>query len=154
MTDRLLTLHHAVQAAAPGAVVGVAVLDWANKATWRVDFVAGATADQRNAALEALAAFDASAPTADDVRAECRRRMRVLLGARDDADLDVKISNGVREAVRLQNIRVLGGEWTQAEAARAATLAVIEAAIEQLRARSNAMETSPPADFADNSKWV
>ena len=48
-----------------------------------------------------IAPYIPPAPTAEDVRAECRRRMRLALGARDDSHLDVLISNASREAIRL-----------------------------------------------------
>lgn len=110
---------------------------------------------------------------ADDVRAECARRMRALYGARDDKHLDVLISNANREASRLQQVRLgvplLGSTdpdptdpadwalpprpWTDAETQRAADLIQADAAIEALRAASNAMEAAPPVDFDDDSRW-
>lgn len=90
-------------------------------------------------------------PTADDVRAECRRRMMALLEARDGAHLDVLIANGTREAVRL--LRKGEADWTAEEAARAAQLAAIDQAIEALRAASNAIEADPPGDFAADGYW-
>lgn len=91
--------------------------------------------------------------TADDVRREASRRMQALVGARDAGHLEIVIANATREAVRLQNIRINGGTWTSEQATRAAELEVADAAIEEIRAASNAMEPAPPADFADDSHW-
>ena len=97
--------------------------------------------------------------TADDVRAECQRRMMLLLGARDADHLDRIISNGQREANRLNTIRtgipgvVAAREWTQPETVRAATLWGADAAIEALRNVSNVLEISLPADYAADSHW-
>lgn len=98
-------------------------------------------------------------PAADDVRAEAQRRMMARLGARDPAHLDLIISNGVREQGRLQAIRtgipglVAAREWTAEETARARTLWAADVAIEAIRAASNAMEQSPPPDYAADSHW-
>lgn len=88
------------------------------------------------------------------VRAECQRRMIAFFGARDVRDLDLKISNANREAIRLQDIRISGGEWTLEQAQRAVLLRAADAAIEHLRGCSNAMEADPPADYQDNARWA
>lgn len=90
--------------------------------------------------------------TADDVRAECKRRLIAALGARDATHLDQLIANGSREAIRLLRIKS-GRDWTIAEAARAAELEAMDATIESLRAASNAMEAAPPADYAADTHW-
>jgi hypothetical protein len=90
--------------------------------------------------------------TANDVRAECARRMRALVGARDASHLDVIVSNGSREAIRLLRIRA-DRLWTAEEAARAATLEAVEAAIEALRAASNRLEPDPPEDYRHDRHW-
>jgi hypothetical protein len=90
--------------------------------------------------------------TADDVRAEAKRRMIELLGARDAGHLDMLIANGTREAVRL--LRKNAASWTAAETERAAVLEAIDVAIENIRARSNAMELAPPADYRDDTNWL
>lgn len=92
-------------------------------------------------------------PSSDEVRAECSRRMRLLTGARDDQHLQQILTNGMREAVRLQNKLLAGGEWSEQEAARAAYLKGVDAAIEGLRAASNLLEPSPPDDFAADAHW-
>lgn len=92
-------------------------------------------------------------PTVEDVRAEAQARMIALLGARDAAHLEILISNGSREAIRL--IRKGAENWTPEEAIRAAQLEAIDAAIEAIRSASNAIEAMVPipADFADNGYW-
>lgn len=98
------------------------------------------------------AGFPDLAPrNANHVRRECDRRMIALLGARDARDRDVKISNATREATRL--LRKGEANWMPVEVARAAWLEAVDAAIEQLRACSNAMEADPPADYADDARW-
>lgn len=95
----------------------------------------------------------------DDVRAEASRRMCVLTGARGAAHLAVVISNAQRESARLYAIRigipgvVAPRDWTADEATRAAQLHGANAAIEAIRAASNAMETDPPADYAADAHW-
>lgn len=91
--------------------------------------------------------------TADDVRAECARRMCIVVGARSVADLAVKLSNALRETARLQDVR-LDRAWTPEEAGRAAVLRAGDAEIERLRVRSNALEPDPPVDFADDRHWL
>lgn len=87
------------------------------------------------------------------VRGECQRRMIALTGARDASDLDVKISNGNREAIRL--LRKGEENWTPEEATRAAELEAVDAAIEVLRSSSNVLEEKRPVptDFKDDKHW-
>ena len=97
--------------------------------------------------------------TAADVRAEASRRMQALVGARDAEHLGIIISNGVREQGRLQAIRTgipgvaSGRDWSAEEAGRAAALWSFDKAMEAIRAASNAMESSPPGDFRDDTRW-
>lgn len=101
------------------------------------------------------AGFPDHAPlNANHVRRECARRMMMLVGARDTADLSVKLSNALRETCRLQDIVLQGGEWTTEQAQRAAQLRAADLAIERFRARSNVMEASPPADYRDDARWA
>jgi hypothetical protein len=99
------------------------------------------------------------ASTADDVRAEASRRMQALVGARDADHLAIIVANGTREQGRLLAIRtgipgvIEPRDWTEAEATRAAALWAFDAAIEAIRAASNAMEPDPPADFASDHRW-
>lgn len=99
----------------------------------------------------AIAPYMPPPPSGDDVRREADRRMRALLGARDAAHLDVLISNGTREAVRL--LRKGAATWTPEEAQRAAVLEAVDQAIEAIRAASNALEANPPADYAADRHW-
>lgn len=88
------------------------------------------------------------------VRAEASRRMQALVGARDASHLDIIIANASREAIRL--LRLGEANWTAEQAARAAQLEAVDAAIEAIRAASNVLEAmdSIPADYADDSYWV
>lgn len=105
------------------------------------------------------AAPRAYVPEADDVRREAKRRMIALFDARDPDHLNVLISNAVREQGRLQ--AVLSGipgvsaprAWTEEEAARARYLWAADNALEAIRAASNLLEPSPPADYADDKHW-
>ena len=98
-----------------------------------------------------IAPYVPPAPTADDVRAECRRRMRLALGARDDSHLDVLISNASREAIRL--LRKGAASWNAEEQLRSAQLAMGDRLVEALRASSRALEDNPPADYSDDARW-
>lgn len=90
-------------------------------------------------------------PTADQVRAEAQRRLMELVGARSPEHLATTISNASREAVRL--LRLGSANWTEAQATRAAELEAADAAVEVIRAASNALESNPPADYADDKHW-
>ncbi len=94
-------------------------------------------------------------PTADDVRAEAARRMRVLMGARDDRHLAVLISNNTREATRLLQKEISDGALAPEEQARKRQLRQIDDAIEAIRAASNRLEAMEPIpdDFADDRWW-
>lgn len=87
------------------------------------------------------------------VRAEARRRMMVLLGARDKAHMDILISNGSREAIRL--MRKGSDNWTAKENIRAAKLEALDGAMDDIWAASNALETMAqvPENFADEAHW-
>jgi hypothetical protein len=98
--------------------------------------------------------------TADDVRAEAARRLQRLVGARDGAHLDVIVANGSREAIRLQEKLIAhivephaSPPLTPAQLARRAELKAVDAAIEAIRAASNAMEADPPPDYASDRHW-
>lgn len=55
---------------------GVSMGEAANKATWRIDFKPEATPQQIAAAQAVVAAFDAAAPTTDQVNSERDRRLK------------------------------------------------------------------------------
>lgn len=92
-------------------------------------------------------------PSATDVRIEASRRMQALVGARSPAHLDIIISNGTREAVRL--LRIGTANWSTEEAARAAALEAVDAGIEAIRSASNALEVMNPvpAGYAADVYW-
>ena len=90
-------------------------------------------------------------PTANDVRVEAQRRLMDLVGARSPEHLAITISNASREAIRL--LRLGSANWTPAQAARAAELEAADAAVEAIRAASNALESNPPTDYVDAKHW-
>lgn len=146
-------LHAAIAAVCPIEGVRVGRVD--DRASWGIQAAPEATPEEMQAALDVLANFDPDAPEADDVRAECQRRLLALCHARDAADLSVKIANAQREAARYLNIIVAGNPLADDQAARRTVLMELDAAIERLRAKSNALEaTSPiPKDYADDKYW-
>ena len=99
-----------------------------------------------------VAPYTKPRPTADDVRTEASRRMQALVGARDARHLELIITNGTREAVRLLRQRN-EKPWSKIDTARADNLAAVDQAIEAIRAASNALEAEPPVDFADDRHW-
>ncbi len=147
-------LHDAIAAVCPIEGVRVGRVD--DRASWGVVAKPEATPEQLQAALDVLAQYDPDAPSVDDVRAECQRRLMQLCHAHDAADLQVKIANAQREAARYLNILVAGNTLADDQAARRTVLMELDAAIERLRAKSNALEaTSPiPKDFRNDGYWV
>lgn len=89
--------------------------------------------------------------TADDIRMEARRRIMILLGARDPKHLDILISNGAREAIRL--LRKPEANWTLEETASARKLEQIDTAIQAISTASNVLEAAPQEDYADDRHW-
>jgi len=154
MTLDRAKLHDAIAAVCP--IDGIRIGRADDRSTWGVSAKAEATPEQLQAALDALAQYDPDAPSIDDVRAECSRRMLQLCGARDAADLAVKISNAEREAARYLNILIAGNALADDQAARRTVLMELDAAIERLRAKSNALEaTAPiPKDFRNDGYWL
>lgn len=147
-------LHAAIAAVCP--IEGIRIGRADDRATWTIQAAAEATPEQMDAAIAVLEAYDPDAPGLDDVRAECQRRLIQLCHARDPADLQVKIANAQREAARYLNILVAGNTLADDQAARRTVLMELDAAIERLREKSNALEaTSPiPKDFADDKYWL
>ena len=147
-------LHEAIAAVCPIEGVRIGRVD--ERTSWGFVAAPEATPEQLQAALDVLAQYDPDAPTIDGVRAECARRLVQLCGARDAADLAVKISNAEREAARYLNILIAGNTLADDQAARRTVLMELDAAIERLRAKSNALEaTSPiPKDFRNDSYWL
>jgi translation initiation factor 2B subunit (eIF-2B alpha/beta/delta family) len=134
-----------------GDVGRIVIGSRADPATWQINFGPSVSAEDAAAVLAQIRAHDFDAPTAGDVRAEASRRMQRLVSARDAEHLAVIISNAQREAIRL--LRVGVASWTPEQAARAAELEAADAAIEAIRAASNALEASPPANYADDQNW-
>jgi len=147
-------LHEAIAAVCP--IEGIRISRVDDRASWGVVAAPQATPEQLQAALDVLAAFDPAAPSIEDVRAECQRRMIQLCRARDAADLQVKIANAQREAARYLNILIAGNALADDQAARRTVLMELDAAIERLRAKSNALEaTAPiPKDFRNDGYWL
>lgn len=95
----------------------------------------------------------AYSPTADDVRVECQRRIFVLLGVSTLEACTVKQLNATMRATELTNKLARGDTMTPTEEAEAAQLEALAAAIKRLRAASNALGATPPADYASDVHW-
>lgn len=93
--------------------------------------------------------------TADDVRLEASKRLQTFFSARDAANLEIIIINGVREATQYHNLERQGVVWTGQQAYRALVLAVSYDFIEEVRAASNVMEAMNPIpdDYDADSRW-
>ena len=147
-------LHSEVSVVAP--IDGVSIGLENDRATWRIDFRPEATDAQRLAANAALAAYDPSAPTVDDVKAECQRRIIALTGTTDLISCIIKQSNANMRANELNDKRINGGSLTEAEAGEAVALRNLAVAIKALRARSNDIEAlgEIPLDYAADARWA
>jgi hypothetical protein len=77
MPNNIVALEDAVRAVCP--IIGVSVGNWANRATWRVDFQPAATTPQRDAAANVIATFDPTLTTWAEIRAQ----RNALLAAAD-----------------------------------------------------------------------
>jgi hypothetical protein len=84
--------------------------------------------------------------TADDVRTEARRRILSRYP-------DWKQHNMTMRGVELQDIWRRLGAWTTAEQAEADALRAVADWIKSVRAASNVMEPSPPADYTADVHW-
>ena len=137
-------------------VDGVMIGNEQDKSTWRIDYAESVTVNQKQAVSEFIAAFDPTAPIPDDVRAEAQRRMIILVNAKNSDDLNIKIQNGLREAARLLQKEIDGITLTQAEIDRKNQLKQIDAAIENIRAKSNILEVMNPipSNYTDDSWWI
>jgi hypothetical protein len=89
MTLDVRALTGSVREVCP-AVVGVSIGDPDDRTTWRIDFVDGATQEERAVAAATLNAYDPHAPTAAMVDAERDRRLASFAfgGRRYDFDSD------------------------------------------------------------------
>lgn len=92
--------------------------------------------------------------TASDVRAECQNRIVRLVGASSLDACIIKQLNALMRATELVNKKSLGETLSETELAEEAALSALAVRIKQLRAFSNVMEPSPPADYADDRHWV
>jgi hypothetical protein len=92
------------------------------------------------------------AASANDVRLEAQRRIMALVGATDLNGCIIKQLNANMRANELNDIRH-DREWTTAEAAEAAALRGMADMIKAIRAASNVLEPSPPADFTADTHW-
>ena len=153
-TDFASKVHAVVAAVAPIASVAIGRRD--DTSTWRIDFRPEATDAQRLAANAALAAYDPSAPTVGNVKAECQRRIIALTGTTDLISCIIKQSNANMRANELNDKRINGGSLTEAEAGEAVALRNLAVAIKALRARSNDIEAlgEIPLDYAADARWA
>lgn len=156
MRPDLARLHTLIAAYCP--IEGVRIGRADDRSTWGFTAKPEATAEQLAAGLAALEAYDPEAPTADDVRAECQRRIMALVGARNAEHLAVKMANAQREAARYLNLLQSGHHLDEAQSARRTVLMTLDEKIEELRAFSNALEALEggpgiPKDFTDGRFW-
>lgn len=66
-------LHDAIAEVAP--IAGVSIGDWSDKQTWRVDYSASATGEQKAAAQSVIASFNPVAVRPDQINKERDRRI-------------------------------------------------------------------------------
>lgn len=95
----------------------------------------------------------ATPPTAADVRVECQRRIIALVGATSLDGCIIKQLNANMRANELNDIRHTR-DLTAEEAAEAEALRDLAAAIKAIRAKSNLIEGTPPADYKADSYWT
>ena len=100
-----------------------------------------------------IAAFEAPAPTVDDVRTEAQRRIVGLTGARDLQSCVIKQLNALMRVGELNDKQARGEALSPTEQAEAGALRSLAAAVKAIRAASNILEASPPADYASNTHW-
>jgi hypothetical protein len=93
-------------------------------------------------------------PTAENVRTECQRRITAIVGAPGNLEAAIiKQLNALMRAVILTNNKH-SRELTAQELAEEAALTNLANCIQALRARSNALEPNPPADYTNDSYWA
>lgn len=90
--------------------------------------------------------------TADDVRAECQRRIIALVGATDLLNCIIKQLNANMRANEL-NDKQINGTLTPDEQVEAEALRAMALKIKDLRAASNVLEASRPANYIDDQHW-
>lgn len=94
-------------------------------------------------------------PDADQVRAECARRLCLIFGARDREHLAQLINEATMEAVELTDLAATGAVLTEDQQARAAYLRQARALVKAHDAASKALrDIDPiPADFSSDEHW-
>ncbi len=95
----------------------------------------------------------AAPPTADNVRAEARRRIRIALGAASD---DAALLTQVKALERISSLhdrRLSGETLTPDDNAFLELARTKRGELEAIRAASNVMESNPPADFTSDQRW-
>ena len=175
-TDFASKVHAVVAAVAPIASVAIGRRD--DNSTWRIDFRPEATDAQRLAANAALAAYDPSAPTVDDVRAESSRRMRGMPFGGKTYQFDAESQGDIAGAGTLALAAIISGaqagdhRWASPDADfvwlasdntptlmdAQTMLAFAQAAAswkrEHIYAARLIKDMSPiPADYAANGRW-
>lgn len=95
----------------------------------------------------------AAGPTAEDVRAEARRRIRIALGADSDAAAMLTQVKALERVSSLHDRRISGETLAAQDLAFLEIARTKRADLEAIRAASNAMEGSPPADYASAARW-
>lgn len=92
-------------------------------------------------------------PTINDIRIHGQHRKRARVGAIDDQSYADIIAAGVREAIRLLKVRVENNGWTAQQAARAAELDAVEAALDLIDQSTTALEVTLPEDYRHDRHW-
>lgn len=92
-------------------------------------------------------------PSVDDVRAEAQRRIIALSGATTLEGALVKQMNAQMRASEIINKKLGGETLTAEEQAESIALQAFADKIKTIRKSSNLMESDPPEDFLDDSRW-
>lgn len=127
-------------------IAGVSIGRPDDKRTWRIDFTDAATQAERAAARGVLDAFDPAAPSAGEVKGECRRRILARYP-------EWKQANMTARGVELQDIWRRKGVWTTEDQVEADQLQAAWDWIKATRAASDVLERDRPADFTADKWW-
>jgi len=103
-------------------------------------------------------AWVAEPASIQDVKDECVRRRKAIVGLDADADLsdlDYRINKGNQEAIKLLQIKAKGDDWTAEQSARADELTDLQEALEAVIIRSNEIQLMNPLphDVTDAALW-
>jgi len=93
-------------------------------------------------------------PTVSQIKAEAQRRIIGLTGATDIIGCLTKQLNAQMRAIELTLIKASGGVWTSEQEAEAASLQALSDSIKAIRAKSNELENSLPANFTNDAIWA